>query len=211
MSKRRKTRRSTSEATTVILEPGESLPPETITKGPNDCSILIQVAGNVCYRVSRHVLGEVSWFKTLFAQEQDRPIYYLPDDEPGTIRILFMILHHRPHLLPISLLVSNLVHLVVVCDKYDVTDIVVPHVEARRWIEGLWEDNKPIGRDWIEWIRILQGFYSIEQRCQKLSTILDVVAANMHEIDEGWIFEWDGRKCSVENISYSIPSGEGII
>jgi hypothetical protein len=210
MGKRRKTRSSTSEATTIILEPPEPSSIERITKCPDACSVLFRVGGKACYRVAKPVLSEVSWFKDFFSQEQEQSTYYLPDDEPFSLRILFLILHHRPQLLPVTLLASELVDLASVCDRYSVSDIVLPHVEAQKWIENLWEDGKPCGEDWIVWNRILRGFYHIEERCKKLVIVLDVMAANMRTDGQEWIFELDSGHRYVGERDYAARVSKGL-
>ncbi|KAF2024839.1 hypothetical protein EK21DRAFT_93726 [Setomelanomma holmii] len=93
--------------------------------------------------------------------------------------------------------------LAIVSDKYNVRDIVVPHVEAQKWVENLWEHDRPYGRDWQRWVRILGGFYHTEERCRKLSIVLDVIAANMSLVEEDWIFEYDNKSYLVSKIDYS--------
>jgi hypothetical protein len=204
MTKRQRSCSSTSEGSTIILDISESLlAVEKITESPDDHSILIQVGKRARYRVSKCVLTEVRSFRELVSRERESSTYHLPDDDPFAIRTLFLIIHQRLQRLPPCLLLSQLVDLATVCDRYDVAETVVPHVESRRWVENIWEANKICGKDWVAWFKVLRGFYLVEKNCDKLSTVLDVMAANTRAVDNCWIFEWNGYKCNVTDIDYS--------
>jgi hypothetical protein len=201
MTKRRKTRSNTSEATTIDPpSPHLRFTNDKITNGSEDQSIRILVGKKACFRVSKHVLREIPWFSTFFSGQSEKPTYSLADDEPFALRILFVILHHKPCRLPILVTVSELVHIATACDKYGVSDVVLPHIGTQKWFDNLWEDNKPCGREWVTWVKILRVFYRVEDRCQKLSTIFDVIAANMRMEEKKWIFQWDDKHQYVSEI-----------
>jgi hypothetical protein len=204
MAKRQRSCSSASEGSTVILDiPEPSSAIEKITESPDDRSILFQVGEGARYRVSKDVLTEVRCFRELFSREQESSTYHLPDDDPFAIRILFLILHQRLQRLPPCLLLSQLVDLATVCVRYDVAETVVPHVENQRWIENIWEARKLCGEDWVAWVGVLRGFYPMEEKCDKLHTVLDVMAANTRADGECCIFEWNGYKYNVTDIDYS--------
>jgi hypothetical protein len=204
MVKRQRSDSSLSEASTTILEtPEPSSTVHRITRIPDDRSILIHIGKRASYRVSKDVLTEVRWFREFFSRNPDSSTYYLPDDGFLTINILLLILHHRLQLLPKFLLLSQLIDLATVCDRYEVTEIVVPHVETRKWVEHAWKDNISHGKEWVAWIKILRGFYPMEEQCDKLSTVLDVMAANISMVKEHWVFEWDDYKRNVTDIDCS--------
>lgn len=201
--RQRSLRSASSEAPSIVLSLPELTPtPERITNGSQDCSVDIKVGDADYYRVSTHVLEEVPWFRKFLSRNWKQTRYHLPEDHPLAVRIVFLILHHQPSRIPVSMLSSDLFHLATLCDKYDITDIVVPHVENHRWIENLWDHGKPCGRDWQSWVWILGGLYHTEERCRKLSTVLDVIAANIRVEDDEWIFEWNDKVCHVSEIEH---------
>jgi hypothetical protein len=204
MLKRQRTYSSTSEGSTVILDISEPLSAvEKITEGPDDCSILIEVGRRNRYRVSKYVLTEVRCFREFFSREPELSPYHLPNENPFAIKILFLILHQRLQNLPQCLLLSQLVDLATLCDRYDVAETVVPHVETRKWVERIWEAEKVRGKDWVAWLKVLRGFYIMEEKCEKLSTVLDVMAANTRAVKKRWVFEWNSYKCDVTDIECS--------
>jgi hypothetical protein len=209
--------RSSGSSTTTIDSKIPKVSPvtEDITKSPCKDSVKIWVGKEHCFKVSKYVLTEVPWFNKFFAEQQEPPkyesvskeqeekllMYYFPGNaEPVPLHTLFLILHHKLHLLPTFIFELELFQIATVCIEYDVADIVVPHVEAKKWIENLWEDNKPIDGDWVGWLKVLRQFYRIEERCPKLAIVLDVIAANMHLEDDGWTFESNNSKHFIADI-----------
>jgi hypothetical protein len=203
-----RSRLSTSSTTTIITT--ESLTTkEKITTHSEGSSIEIWVRTNHYFLVSKPVLTEVPWFEKFFSEQQDQAKYYLPDNNGlSTLRMLFSILHHKLDLgdsIPVS--VSELFRIAAVCNKYNVADIVMPHVEAGKWIEPYWEDQKPRDRDWVGWVKILGEIYRTEKCCPKLVIVLDVISANMHLEGGRWIFECGKKKHHVAEMDYWDTAG----
>lgn len=106
---------------------------EKLTRNPEECSIKIWVGAQHCFLVSQFVVAEVPWFNNFFSEHQELSTYYLPDHSgSSTLRTLFLILHHRMNCLPVFLFEDELLQLAAVCQEYDVSHLVVPHVEARK-------------------------------------------------------------------------------
>jgi hypothetical protein len=207
MNKRRRMSESTnasiSTTSTVIDETPHS---EQITNSPDHHCIVICVGETHRYRVSKYVLTEVTWFKNFFSKAPESSTYYLPYDNPHAIRILFLICHNRSCLLPVRLELAELVELVTICRKYDVAHQVLPHVDSRRWIEDLWGDKESRQQDWSKWSQIIGELYPVGAPCQQLSTIVDVVAANMRMKEGRWFFEWSNVKHYTPGIDCSQSS-----
>lgn len=131
-------------------------------------------------RISRSVLEEIPWKQSF---------EHLTEEDPQAVRVFMTILHHKHALLPLSMCTEQLYELAMVCDKYDVTSIVFPHVESRGWISALWKDDKPCDKKWLLWLSILHIFHIPTKRCQRLKKVMDVLAANMahQSLREGWI------------------------
>jgi hypothetical protein len=160
-----------------------------------------------CFLVSKFVLAEVPWFNNFFSKQQELSTYYLPDNNsPSTLHTLFLILHHRMHCLPVFLYMHELVQLAAVCQEFNVSHIVMPHVVAREWVDHHWEDKKPSGMDWVAWVKILRGLYSTEEHCPKLVIVLDVIAANMYYEGGRWIFKSDKISHHVADIDLWEPA-----
>jgi hypothetical protein len=202
--KRQRRDSSPAEARTFIVETPEPFSTiEKITNSPDNHSILIHVRKEACYRVSKHVLNEVPWFRNFFSEQQESSTYHLPNADPTATRILFLILHQQPQRLPALLFLPQLVDLALICDKYHVAEIVLPHVEIQKWVEHLWTDSTPREEDWVAWIKILRRFYPMEEQCDRLSTVLDVMAANISKVEKHWIFQWSSYTCKVTDIDDS--------
>jgi hypothetical protein len=207
MTKRQRSSSNASEATTIIIETPEPLSHAgSITKSYGEGSILICIGERVCLAASQYALVLIPWFRDFFSREQRSITYYLPDEGTSAHGIFFSILHHETQDLPNMIFMTQLVDLATVCYKYDVAHIVVPHVKDKRWIEHLWEENKACGKDWITWMQILTGLYNRfdgTEQDERKSTILDVMAANIREIEGQWSFEWNGYRRYITEIDFS--------
>jgi hypothetical protein len=161
----------------------------------------LQIGDCSSVRVSKAVLGEVRYFNTFFSKNWEQPAYSLSGDDPFALKILLAILHHKLHLLPLRITFSKFYELATVCDKYDASDIVAPHVEIRDWISPLWKDNKPCLGSWASWLWICNTFQTMNGKSSELCRrVLDVLAANMRLRSGSWYIERGNSPIKVSNM-----------
>jgi hypothetical protein len=161
----------------------------------------LQIGDCSSVKVSKAVLREVRYFNTFFSKDWEKLAYSLSGDDPFALKVLLAVLHHKLHLLPLHITFSQLYELATVCDKYDATDIVAPHVEIRDWISPLWKDNKPCLGSWASWLWICYTFQTIKGKSSGLCRrVLDVLAANMRLRSGSWYIERSSSPIKVSNI-----------
>ncbi|KAF2844513.1 hypothetical protein T440DRAFT_484134 [Plenodomus tracheiphilus IPT5] len=149
-------------------------------------NISIYARGGVRFDVSRYVLEEAGCFGALLKTDGDSPPYQLEKESTDALRILILILHHKPCNSTYSTLATQTVYnFATLCEKYGLATLMAPHVET--WIGMLWgKHGRPNDRDWMAWLWILEVFHP---KSEQLERVLDVVAANMREDAGNWVFE----------------------
>jgi hypothetical protein len=143
-------------------------------------------------KVSKTILMEVPYFNTFFSKPWKQPTYSLSDDHPLALRIVLAILHHKPELLPLSITFRVLAQLATICNRYSTTDLILPYVESRSWMNDLWKEDKPSPRSWARWLYVayvLRTRDNKEQGNSICGKILDVFAANIRKQDGKWCLE----------------------
>jgi hypothetical protein len=190
---------SESEAAT----PDKLIATERITNNldANAPTIQLFVGEDDCFEVSKYALMEVPYFRALLSGNWKPGPNRLLGDDPFAVRILLRVLHHTPSQLPRSISTMQLFNLATLCDKYQVTDLVVPHVESRNWIPPLWENDRPRGK-LEKWVWILKVFYKTPEQSPRLGFVLNMVAANMYKGNNMWILRTAKTTCRVSDIRY---------
>jgi hypothetical protein len=162
------------------------------TSTPDDDTVDLQIADGSSIKVSKAIMRQVRSFNTFFSTDQEQSAYSLSGDDSFAFKVLLAVLHHKLYLLPLRMTFSQLYELATVCDKYDTTEIVSPHVESREWINALWKDSKPCLGSWASWLWICHAFQTGKEKGDKFyGRVLDVLAANMRLRDDKWYFERD--------------------
>jgi hypothetical protein len=152
----------------------------------------LEIADGSLIKVSKTILMQVLYFNTFFSKTGEQPTYSLSGDHPLAFRIVLAVLHHKLELLPSRITFRVLAQLAAVCDKYGTTDLVLPHVESRNWMNDLWKEEKPTIRSWTSWLRaayIFRTRNSKEKGNSIYRKVLDVLAANLRMQDGKWYLE----------------------
>jgi len=118
------------------------------------------------------------------------------------MRIVLNVLHHKLSRLPPTLTAPQLFELATLCEKYDLAQLLVPHVETRSWIDQLWRADGPVHSDWWMWVWIFEAFYGGEHACPRLTRTLDVIAGNTIRVDGEWVFQSSDKECVVSAIEH---------
>lgn len=155
--------------------------------------------GNSSVKVSKGIMRYIPYFNRLFSKEWETQEYSLSEDDPFALKILLAIVHFKGRFLPSSISLTQLYGLALVCDKYDTKDLILHYAESLGWISALWKDGKPRPergtRSWASWLWICHVFKTNKKKdSERYERVLDVLAANMGELDKVWYVE--GRKVS---------------
>jgi hypothetical protein len=145
---------------------------------------------------------EVPYFRNFFSAKWEQPKYTLLGDNIFAVRVVLIILHHKPHLLPSSMSTRQLFNLATVCDKYDVTDIVVAYVQYYGWISAHWKNRKPYEDEWETWLWTLYVFHPTRTEWEgpRYEWVIDVLAANLTRQGDHWIIQRRNGFCRVSDI-----------
>jgi hypothetical protein len=183
----------------LIRGTSETIP---ISSTDDEHDIDVRIEGGLYVRVSRGALTQVPYFEKYFSKKWEHADYNLLEDDTQAICVLLAIIHHKPSKLPVSMSTNQLFDLATVCDKYDVTDIALPHVVLHGWIDALWEEKlKPCDGKWEPWLWILSVFSKPRtDLVLRRERVLDVLAANMTQQEGRWVFGKDSTFCYVSDI-----------
>jgi hypothetical protein len=135
---------------------------------------------------------QVLYFNTFFSKTWEQPTYSLSGDHPLAFRIVLAVLHHKLELLPLRITFRVLIQLATVCDKYGTTDLILPHIKSRNWINDLWKEEKPTIRSWTSWLRVAYIFRDRDNEEKGngiYGKVLDVLAASLRMQDGKWYLE----------------------
>jgi hypothetical protein len=165
----------------------------TLASLPNERILQIWLRDDSCVKVSKSLLMEVPYFQDLFSRNWEPSEYRLFAYQPDAMKILMAILHHKLHRLPGFLSTTQLFHLATVCDKCNVTDLVLPHVDSRMWVTRLWKDGKPCDMSWEQWLWILHVFpTTTTEKGPQRERVLDVLSAGAILYEDCWFFKVGG-------------------
>ncbi|KAF2028960.1 hypothetical protein EK21DRAFT_90177 [Setomelanomma holmii] len=156
---------------------------ENLSRAADHNTLHVITYSDTCVMINREVLLLLPYFQARLVDEGGDSLL---EDDPDAFHIIMIILHHRPSSLPLAMDSNGLLQLALLCKKYDVVDIVSPHVAYHGWVTKLWEGLKPVEKTSKDWFRILSTFevhLVLENDC-----MADLIAANIYEQDGKWLW-----------------------
>ncbi|KAF8247936.1 hypothetical protein K440DRAFT_661099 [Wilcoxina mikolae CBS 423.85] len=107
--------------------------------------------------VFRKMLGKESSFAEAVALRQSKDsgepvVVRLEDDDPTTMGVVLRVLHVRNYLVPRKMVLQDMVHIAVICDKYGFHEGL--QVMADIWLESLKLDTASIAASPEDWLLI---------------------------------------------------------